>query len=679
MTTLFRSATSTAPASSDDLDFDALEVEIAALCSQESTATHKRDLPALGPYRLRDGTTRAAENVERMDACVMLDCDGIDAEALCTRIEALGLDAIVHGSPGDDENAPVRKVRVFVRAEGEHDPADAGRVRAATAALLGVQDDPRTHNADRIGFVGRLAGTPERVVWRNRGRALTFAELPPVAVLPAEAPAPAPIAARADAALDAGAYAIVGTLGAPERWEGSKHALCGALGGLLRRHGWPRDTAASAVRVWLLAHPDAGKGVDVEAGVAWACKAWEREPHEVSGRQALDAIVGAELGAILQQAAELPRLAKREARTSPAVLAVRDAEIDGLAYGTLSDTPTRQRYVIPELEVCVGRAFGWLGKSNASKTISLMQLEVDAALGRDVFGRFAITDAMRVLHIAYEGFAKLEEDYARLLRGALGKGVQWDRVRNVLHFAEGRRWLTGDPEANREWLLRVCEPYAGGLVVIDPLVAACMGLDENSTEISRPIYDCEHVAKTHDIAIIIAHHLGHAAQRSRGSSAIEGAFGASVILSKVDGKRNIRHVEQHKRNRYGADPFDLEIVDTNEDGTPWKPSREARRAGVVSWAVAVRALDAAAPAPSARREDTVARKAQAIRDALADASSGVQQRMSASAARALAGVSGKDWPDVLEAAKRMGVRVEAIGRRVELCLASQAPRPAGFR
>ncbi|MGE5789212.1 MAG: AAA family ATPase, partial [Myxococcales bacterium] len=277
-----------------------------------------------------------------------------------------------------------------------------------------------------------------------------------------------------------------------------------------------------------------------------------------------------------------------------------DSTVDGLRFGTLSPNPRRQTYLIPEMEIGVGRPWGWLGKTNASKTIVIQQLEVDLAMGRPIFGKFAGPGRpVRVLHIAYEGYTKAEEDYVRLLRGT-GEDLDYDQLNHYLQFAEGRRLLSGDPDETREWLLRRLEGFKGGLCVIDPLVAACRGLDENATEIADPIYALESVSKESGVAIIVAHHFGHGEKRSRGSSAIEGAFGATAYIEQfadkdgllIPSRFNERAVHGGKRNRMGCADFELTIHDTTEDGKPWIATPEALKAGDASWALRIAASDA---------------------------------------------------------------------------------------
>lgn len=687
--TIYAGAHDAAPYAQPEISWPEVADEIAGLCAEAARAS-KTDLPAIGPYRLREGATRSAEAVEAV-TLMMIDVDRGDVSEIEARLAALGVSALVYGSPSDDPEGPAdaRRVRVVAPLATPIAPDQCREKRLAFAEALGLGPGSGVEGAAdpaRLFFVGRVAGTGPRYVRRFDGQPLDVASLPapsdawarpgPAPTGPASATGPAP----GDATRDAAIGLIVGALGDARERQGQRFDLCGALGGYLRKTGWSRASGERVIRAWL---PTDDPAIDVERGVRWALGAWDLPSEDVSGSQALGSLVGPDVLALVEQGALLPfRRGRGPGIEAPGARAGDYADDDGLAFGTLSESPARQTFLIPELEIGVGRAYGWLGKSNASKTLTLMQLETDLALGREIFGRFAGPGrAVPVLRIAYEGFAKAAEDYLRLLRGSGQATIA--ALAEKLRFAEGRRWLGSDSDANREWLLRVTAPFAGGLVVIDPLVAACRGLDENSTEIAAPIYDLEHVSQANGVAFVVAHHLGHQHERSRGSSAIEGAFGATAIVAKLDGNRtNTRLVTPRKLNRHGTEPFELHLSDTNEDGSPWVPTDETRRAGEVSWALRVSATKAPRATSAARkplRDETISRKAQTLRDVLSDASSGILPRLSASAARSLCSASGADWPDVLATAERMGVRVYASGQRVELFVdPPQAERPAAF-
>ena len=408
---VFAGARSPMPSARDVLSWGAFCDEIAALCREETSATDKRDLVAFGPYRLRDGAPRSAANVERMAAVAMLDVDGVDLDALRARLAELGVSAIVHGTPNDDP-AGVRKARIYVQLDGEHDPADAGRVRDAVAALLGVQHDPATRNADRLGFIGRLAGTPERYVERFDGAPLALASLPEAPAAPA-APAATPAPDRAgDPARDAAAWAIMGALGSWRDYAGRKHALCGALGGMLRRAGWSRADCAALVRAWL---PAGEPGVDVEKGVRWACAAWDKLPEECSGRAALDAVVGSGVGAIVEQAT---LLAWRAHRDNVGAQPHDDAPAydDGpLRIIDRTQPPPELQHVVAGLDLAPGKVSVIQGYAYTAKTPFALLLAVCIAAGVPFLGLDVVQ--CPTLYVDFEGGILTQEREARICAG----------------------------------------------------------------------------------------------------------------------------------------------------------------------------------------------------------------------------------------------------------------------
>ena len=411
--TVYAGARATTPAAVDALTWDAFCDEVEALAREESQHTDKRDLPAFGPYRLRDGATRAAANVVAMSDVAAIDVDrDVDLAALRERIHELGVAAIVHGSPSDDPAASARKVRVYVKLDAEHAPSDAWRVRAGVAAMLGVTCDPSTSNADRVFFCGRLAGTPARYVERFDGAPLALASLPEAPAAPA-APAATPAPDRAgDPARDAAAWAIMGALGSWRDYSRRKHALCGALGGMLRRAGWSRADCAALVRAWL---PAGEPGVNVEKGVRWACAAWDKLPEECSGRAALDAVVGSGVGAIVEQAT---LLAWRAHRDNVGAQPHDDAPAydDGpLRIIDRTQPPPELQHVVAGLDLAPGKVSVIQGYAYTAKTPFALLLAVCIAAGVPFLGLDVVQ--CPTLYIDFEGGILTQEREARICAG----------------------------------------------------------------------------------------------------------------------------------------------------------------------------------------------------------------------------------------------------------------------
>jgi hypothetical protein len=201
-------------------------------------------------------------------------------------------------------------------------------------------------DASRLFVAGRVDGTPERYFETFEGDAVDVDALPPAA-WHVEPPAPRerePVAdTPRDVAIEAASMAILGALGSWTDYDGRKHSLCGALGGMLRHAGWTRDACAAVVRAWL---PAGEPGVNVEHGVRWACRAWDSLPEELSGRGALDAIVGARAAGVIESAALLPF---RLGATRDASVAASDADAPRytrIRRVDLTVEPEPLRYVI---------------------------------------------------------------------------------------------------------------------------------------------------------------------------------------------------------------------------------------------------------------------------------------------------------------------------------------------
>lgn len=587
--TVYRGARSATPTARDALAWGEFVAEVEALCREESAATDKRDLPALGPYRLRAGATRAAANVERMSAVAALDLDGVDLDALRARLQSLGVAAIVHGSPSDDP-AGTRKARAYVALDREHDPADAGRVRASVAALLGVQVDPACANADRVFFCGRLAGTAPRYVERFEGRPLTLAELP-AAPLPATNRATiAPAPERDDPAYDAATLAILGAVGPWHEHAGRKHALCGALGGMLRHApGWSRERCATLIRAWL---PAAEPGVDVEAGVTWACAAWDKLPEEVSGRAALDALVGARAGAVVEAAALLPWRARQEAPAEVEAGAAGDAS----PYATLEavdlDTPPAPLdYVVPGLELAPGKCSALQGFAYTAKTPFALLLATCVAAGVPFLG---MPVAQRpVAYVDHEPSLLTQERAVRIRLGlGLAPGVPLAYFR-----AE---------QLSAAMLDELGRVLAGGVgMLVHDTYSSAVPVDGGSFNDSsfRVWADAlGRLGARHGALVLTLLHEnkndGGGLRGISGHGSLAGALQASIRLTRPDENDTSRiKVECTRATRKGFAPFELIWRDVPCEGAPEGVALVAERVGAPA---------AVAPAPAPRAAPTVA-------------------------------------------------------------------------
>lgn len=282
--TIYVGAKDTTPALCEALTWAEICAAIAEMV--ERPAPNKAAMLAVGPYRLRDGTTRAAANVEAVTLLALdVDSDLPDVNALLDRIRAAGVAAIVHTSPSDaGPGKPTRKVRVYLRPDRPMAPAEARAVRVAVARELGVALDATTSNADRIYYAGVLEGTSPREVWPIEGDDVpvdaALADTPPIETTDADTskgekirlddlpgPLDTPEARAHREAIAKPLAPLFDGLGDPgDRWN-----LCGAVGGACAKHRLPPE---ECVAVLELLRADDVNDQQATEGVEWALGAY---------------------------------------------------------------------------------------------------------------------------------------------------------------------------------------------------------------------------------------------------------------------------------------------------------------------------------------------------------------------------------------------------------------------
>ena len=259
------------PAAYDRLTWAEFADELAAMAEVERPT--KAACLAWAATTLADpAAPRADANVVALTA-LAIDVDAADVDAIEAALEYAGWDAVVYGSPSDDEDAAAgaRRVRVVVGLDAPI-PADRIRhARRALAELVGVGPGCGVEHADarsQIMFAGRVRGSDARYVRILRGGpapADALASLPLTAAWPdatrrqAATVAPLPLA---DVAPDARAQALAAALAplwpAPGEAEGRRQVLR-ALGGYLARRGWSDAQIAAAVGLLPTARPTAAR------------------------------------------------------------------------------------------------------------------------------------------------------------------------------------------------------------------------------------------------------------------------------------------------------------------------------------------------------------------------------------------------------------------------------------
>ena len=582
--TIYRGARDATPAARDDLPWPALVDELTALLA-EPPAGEKVDVIAFAPHRLRDGTTRAAANV---DAVTMLaiDVDGCDLAALDARLGELGAAALVYTSPSDTGEG-ARRVRVIAPTTREIAPAECPATRLAFAEALGLGPGCGVEgalDASRVYFVGRakadrgrpLPQTP-RESWRYEGApvdvdALLATPLQRAWGAPAApattAPLPPP-GAQADAARRAAAGAVLAALGPCEAYDGRKHALVGALGGVLRHGGWTRDDCAAVVRAWLTDATGApASGVrDVEAGVAWACAAWDKLPEEVSGRAVFDALAGGAVGAVVSEAALLPWRARRDAPADDAPALAVDARGFRIMRTVDWRHPPKLRYVVPGLELAPGKVSVIQGFAYTSKTPFALLLAVCVAAGLPFLGHPVEQHA--VAYLDHEGGLLTQE---RAVRICAGLGV--DREALPLELFPPAEQFSAD---YLDELERFVREHGVGLVVIDTYASAFPAIDGGFNDSAFRVW-ADALGKlanaTGVLVVIVIHETksAHGQDGLRGISghgSLAGAVQAAIALERPDeNKPREITVRCARATRQGFPSFAVRWDDVPCEGAP---------------------------------------------------------------------------------------------------------------
>lgn len=335
--TIYSGARNPIPAACDDfVDWSELSATFDDLVQRTSSAPatataeeQKKSLLAFSPHRLIEGSRRALENVQYVSLLV-LDLDRCEVTDVVENLSELSFRSYVYASPSDPGpgDAP-RRVRVVCPISRSITVEECPHMRFALAELLGLKPGCGVEgciDAAKIFFVGRLHGTPERETWQTDG---TPVDVDVLAAWELEhkwgAAQASAVLAPALTELPPANAGIVTSLGDWTLHDGRKHAMCGAIGGVMRKANMTREACAAVVREWL---PSGDADVDVGAGVAWACKAWDVDADAVSGTAALAAVVGAEHAAVIDEAvlcAAYPHMSpkrtaeRRKLRAKPAI------------------------------------------------------------------------------------------------------------------------------------------------------------------------------------------------------------------------------------------------------------------------------------------------------------------------------------------------------------------------
>lgn len=308
--TLYRGAKQPIPERADEFTWHELVEGLRDLVSRETGAepearedTQKEALLAWSPVRLSK-PYRLLANVEAVTALV-IDVDNADVDTITDAIVRLGLAAIVYGSPRDHVEG-LRRVRVVSPITREILPSECRATRLRFAELLEVQPGcgvEEACSAEKLFFAGRMHDAyyealdlaPEREFAVNDGAPVDVDALLAEPLVQAWGESPERAIIQSDVMITPATDDVIGSaIGAHESFRGRRHDLSGAVAGTLRKMGVSASRGEALGRAWLrekwAEHGD------------WFLGAWTRAAEDVTGRGALESIVGGGPALALAQA-----------------------------------------------------------------------------------------------------------------------------------------------------------------------------------------------------------------------------------------------------------------------------------------------------------------------------------------------------------------------------------------
>jgi len=450
-------------------------------------------------------------------------------------------------------------------------PEECRDTRIAFADMIGIgpgQGVEGCPDAAKIFFVGRTTTHPDaRLCTLYAGDPIDVDALLAAPLRHTWTPAHSvsiPIGtASPSRAREAAQWAIVAALGDPTEHDGRKHDLCGALGGMLRKLMWAPTECAAIIRAWL---DNAGTEVDVEAGVRWACGAWDKQASDVSGRQALDAIVGSTLGATIQEAAMLPWRAGVE--HDDLACGFDGAATHGYAYTTLDIVdivapPPKLHYVCTGLDLACGKVSAIQGYANTAKTPFALLLAICVAAGTEILG--IGTEQCAVAYLDHEGGVLTQE---RLVRICTGLDV--DRSTLPLTFARAEAFsaeMLGEIE-------HMIVSRSIGLLIIDTYSSALPAnvTTFNDAQFRQWATDLARLGDRTGACVVIMLHEnkaakgGHGIRGISGHGSLAGAVQTAIALHRPDEDQpHVVALTCARAARKGFSPICIQWSDRDSD------------------------------------------------------------------------------------------------------------------
>lgn len=555
----------------------------------------KKRLPAFAPTVFRDNY-RKLDTAER-SSFYAGDLDGVSVEywtALREKLNSAGLNWFAYGSPkfGIDKGSGPVSLRLCIETDRDTNADEARQLRKGVAELLHLERDTSADEPARLFFIGSVGDNPQKYFDGSSGGvplAVDWTLSNFKGVVPEESEPDIEAISCSPEQLNT----LADTLAKCFK-DGTKNSTCFAFGGWAKQLGMPEEDVAYVVHHALGQVPSV---LDIEAGVDTARRGYT--DYNQQGFHKLKELLGADF-ITLQTVAPKVLYANVEGfefANAPEVTIPTDDD----DFPEYDDSGPKRQYLIPQLELGPGRINMIVGYSGSGKTITTNHLAFDIAMGRKVFDRFEIRHSSKVLIVAYEAPDLVVENLQRI---ALAYGVDYSelkkRVKVVQPLDANRTVIPMQSEVFRRKLYGMILRGEYGCVIIDTLRAATPGLDENAKEIAEPLYALETVSKHTQTTFIVLHHENKSEKASlehkiSGHASIHGTIQCAISIMKIPDQTDRRLVQQSKTVRRGFEPFEIEIVDTDAEGTPLSqkvPGPEAKfDLNEASPGVLVKALD----------------------------------------------------------------------------------------
>jgi hypothetical protein len=369
--------------------------------------------------------------------------------------------------------------------------------------------------------------------------------------------------------------------------KGQRHEVARAVGGALAASGWSDDAIAGLVGRLPSTDPRARVADALQAAARYRSGeptpgfgALERAGYAGGVVRALATMAG---GGIYEElsasAADRAGVELVESLTAAGGAGKSDAFGKILTLDDIAAPILPVNWLCEALNIAPGPPTLFAGYGGLGKSMLVQTLIVCAASGRPLFQSMPIRQS-RVLHFDFEQGARLTR--TRYQRIAADLGMRGDELSRSLDILSPPT-VNLETSGIEEGLTVMCQGY--DLVVIDSLRASVPAIDENSSEMRKPLDMLFRVSERTGCVFIVIHHARKADKESkgnqemRGSSAINDGSQTVIMLEAApmkDGKPAFQgfNVSPGKiRDGKKFQPFGVAIEDVPIEGVPFDALR----------------------------------------------------------------------------------------------------------